>query len=278
VSESVLLKKRVQSHYARHDLGSIIFKALEDAGKDLNNLQLADLAPVDEFHVRGRKATLELSSSVNLGPHMQVLDVGCGIGGPSRSLASEFGCQVTGVDLTEEYCLVAEMLAEKVGLSHLVNYRQGDALHLPYPENSFDVVWTQHTAMNIRAKDQLYLELNRVLRPGGALAIYDILAGPVCPVHFPVPWADGPETSFLVAPEELRRLLEAAGFAIMTWQDSTEEALKWFRNVTAPGRQGSSRPLGLHTLMGDGFHVMTRNQLRNLEENRIVLCQVTARK
>jgi MPBQ/MSBQ methyltransferase len=276
MSELNQFERKVQSHYAREDLGNVILKSLADAGKDLQRLQLADLAPVDEFHIRGRKATMELARAVGLVPDLHVLDVGSGIGGPSRCIATEFGCRVSGIDLTKEYCLVAEMLAEKVGLSHLVTYRQGDALNLPYPNGTFDVVWTQHTAMNIADKGALYRELYRVLKPGGSLAMYDILAGPVGPVHFPVPWAQGPETSFLASPDELRRLLVVAGFAITTWLDSTDAARTWFRNVTDPARTTTTRPPGLDILMGNDFQVMTRNQLRNLEENRILLCQVTA--
>lgn len=271
-----LLEKRVQSHYTRHNLGELILASLEEAGKDLCCLQPVDLAPLDEFHIRGRTATFELARAAGLGPDMAVLDVGSGIGGPSRCLASEFGCHVTGIDLTEEYCAIAEMLTEKVGLSHIVKFQHGDALHLPYSDGSFDVVWTQHTAMNIQAKNALYCELHRVLKPGGTLAIYDILAGPAGPVHFPVPWSQGPESSFLSTPEELRCLLELTGFVIKTWKDSTEEARVWFRKVTASARETGLRPLGLHTLMGNDFKLMSQNQLRNLEENRIILCQVTA--
>jgi MPBQ/MSBQ methyltransferase len=272
VSDQNQVEKKVRDHYAGKDLGDRILSALKGAGKDPDNLQPADLAPVDEFHIRGRKATIELARIVGLRAGMDVLDIGSGIGGPSRCIAAEFGCRVSGIDLSEEYCFVAEMLTKRVGLSPLVSFRQGDALQLPYPDAAFDVVWTQHTAMNIQAKGALYREMNRVLKPGGTVAIYDILAGPVTPLHFPVPWASGPETSFLATPDELRRLLEGAGFVITNWLDSTEEARTWFHNVTSR----VTRPLGLHMLMGEDFQAMTGNQLRNLDEHRIVLCQVTA--
>jgi MPBQ/MSBQ methyltransferase len=275
VTDQNQVGKRVQGHYAKKELGDQLLAALTAAGKDLGNLHPADLAPVDEFHIRGRAATIELAHAAGLRAGMNVLDVGSGIGGPSRSIAAEFGCRVHGIDLTEEYCSVAEMLTNMVGLSHLVSFRQGDALHLPYAEASFDVVWTQHTAMNIQDKGELYREIYRVLKPGGSVALYDILAGPVAPVHFPVPWSHGPDTSFLVTPDELRRLLEAAGFVIAVWQDTTEAARSWFRSVSG---RGGTRPLGLHTLMGEDFHAMTGNQMRNLDENRIMLFQVTARK
>jgi len=205
-----------------------------------------------------------------------VLDVGSGVGGTSRCLAKEFGCRVTGIDLTEDYCRAAELLTAKTGLAHLVDYRQGDATQLPFADASFDVVWTEHAAMNIPDKARLYREMHRVLKPGGRLAIYDVLAGPAGPVHFPVPWARTPDASFLLRPDELRALLEAAGFAITDWSDTPDAARAWFVALAEKiGREGLP-PLGFHILLGADFQAMAQNQRRNLEEGRIVLAQVTA--
>lgn len=268
----------VTQHYTRPDLGNAILSALAGAGKDIDRLTPEDLAPIDEFHVRGRAATLELAGAAGLDASKHVLDVGSGLGGASRCLARTFGCRVTGVDITEEYCRVATMLAARLGLSHLVSYRQGDALDLAFPDGTFDVVWTQHAAMNILDKAALYREMSRVLKPGGAVAIYDILAGPAGPVLFPVPWARGPETSFLATPEELRRLLHASGLTITTWEDTTAAARAWFSDLVERLRETGTSPLGFHVLMGPDFRVMAQNQRRNLEEGRIVLAQVVATK
>ena len=268
----------IQAHYTRPEIGSVILAALEKAGKDLSRLTLEDLAPIDEFHIRGRAATLELARAAGLDANKRVLDVGSGVGGTSRCLAKEFGCRVTGIDLTDEYCRAAAMLSAKVGLTDLVDYRQGDATALPFADGEFDVVWTEHVAMNIPDKPRLYKEMYRVLKPGGTLAVYDVLAGPSGPVIFPVPWARTPDTSFLVQPGELRRLLEGAGFKISDWSDTTEAARAWFVALAEKIRKEGFPPLGFHVLMGADFQAMAQNQGRNLQEGRIALGQVVARK
>lgn len=268
----------VASHYASQELETVILEALVKAGKALDRLKPEDLAPIDEFHIRGRKATLELARELGLREGMQVLDVGCGLGGASRLLALEFGCQVTGLDLTAEYCRVASLLAERLGLADRVSYRQGNALALPFADASFDLLWTQHAAMNIADKARLYGEMWRVLKPGGTLAIYDILAGPGGPVHFPVPWARDPSISFLISPEQLRATLETAGFEIQSWRDSTETGRCWFRQLGEKIAEQGPPPLGLQLLLGPEFRQMAQNQVRNLEQDRVSLIEAIVRR
>ena len=153
----------IENHYSRNNLGDTILSTLQKTGKDVNPLIVDDLAPIYEFHTRGRYATASLTELIGGGdklkPNHHVLDVGSGIGGPSRYIASKFGCHVIGLDLVDEYCNVAKMLAKKVGLEHLVDYRQGDATNMPFDNNSFDIIWTQHASMNIADKQKLYSEM-----------------------------------------------------------------------------------------------------------------------
>ena len=200
-------------------------------GRPIDELTYRDLIPVSELHNRGKQATVDLARMAEIQPEHHVLDVGCGIGGPARTLAAEFGCRVTGIDISDEFCAAARSLNKLVGLSGKISIRTADALALPFEDESFDIVWTQHASMNIADKQALFIEMHRVLRPGGKLALHDVLAGPVQPVHFPVPWAPDPSVSFLADPEEARTLILATGFEELTWQDQTQLTEDWWQNV-----------------------------------------------
>ena len=173
----------------RDPLTTRILEALQESGRSIDELTYRDLIPVSELHNRGKQATVDLARLAEIQPEHHVLDLGCGIGGPARTLAAEFGCRVTGIDISDEFCTAAQSLNELVGLSGNISIRTADALALPFEDESFDIVWTQHASMNIADKQALFTEMHRVLRPGGKLALHDVMAGPVQPVHFPVPWA-----------------------------------------------------------------------------------------
>jgi ubiquinone/menaquinone biosynthesis C-methylase UbiE len=261
----------VADHYKRRALADVILTALTAAGKDIEHLTPDDLAPVDEFHSGGRNATVRLAQLAQINGSERVLDVGCGIGGPSRYLASKFGCQVTGLDLTAEFVALAGMLAQRTRLADKVTYRQGDALDMPFADASFDLVWSQNAAMNIADRDRLYGEMRRVLTPAGRLALQEMAAGPGGEPFYPTPWAGDKSISFLSTPEATRAALEHIGFRVVAWQDTTEEALEQQRARAKALETESLPPLGLHILIGEAFPTVTKNMLRNLQEERLKL-------
>lgn len=268
----------VESHYGRGKILDAILGALAISGKDLAKLVPADLAPVDEFHIRGREGTLELASRLALTPGLRVVDVGSGLGGSARYLASEHQCRVTGIDLTHEYVEVAKALAGRVGLGGKIDFRHGSALAMPFESGAFDLAWTEHVQMNIADKRAFYGEIARVLKRGGRLAFHEIFQGVGGTPHFPVPWADEPSISFLATPDAIRDALADAGFKILDWEERTERALEWFTETFDKVKQSGPPPLGIHLLMGTTAKAKFENVLRNLQEHRIAVYQAVTQK
>lgn len=266
---------QIDAHYGDAALGARILAALRAAGHDPDQLRWQDLAPVDQFHTRGSEATLELARLAGLTRDDAVLDVGGGIGGPARTLAATVGCRVTVLDLTESYCQAGAMLTERAGLADRVTFRAGSALAMPCEDASVDVVWTQHSSMNMEDKSRLYAECRRVVRPGGRFALHEIFAGPVAPLHFPVPWAFDPAISFVRPAAWARDAIAAAGFRERVWEDVTAQTLAWIAERAAASvsaaAAGTAPPLGLALLLGPRFSDALRTLGRNLAEGRAVV-------
>ncbi|MEO3475441.1 class I SAM-dependent methyltransferase [Roseomonas sp. CAU 1739] len=259
----------VASHYSSTvDLAGSILAALRGAGKDLDTLTTADLRSVDEFHIRGHAATLEIAGQLGLDSASHLLDIGSGLGGPARSIAEAEGCRVTGIDLTQAFCDAATALTARVGLADRVGFRQADATRLPFDDAAFDAAMTIHVAMNIAGKDSMYAEARRVLKPGGRFVVYDVLQGEGGDVVFPVPWARDPSINHLATPETMPALLAQAGFRLLETQDSTAESQAWFEAMAA--RLATAPPaVSFRIFLGEDFPVMARNQVTNLRERRI---------
>jgi SAM-dependent methyltransferase len=257
----------IATYWSRDGLEDAILGALAAAGKDVDRLTIDDLAPADQFHGGGKPATVRLAQLAGLRPGLRVLDVGGGFGGPARTLAVEYGCRVTVVDLTESYVRTGRALTARLGLADRVTHRVGNALDLDTAPGAFDVVWTQNSGMNVEDKPRLYAGFARVLAPGGMLAIQEPMAGPVQPLVFPVMWARDAASSFLRPPEEMRAIIEAAGFRPRAWDDVTWE--------TAGATSGAAVPAHSiqHIVMGEALDAILRSQHRNREERRIVSIQ-----
>ena len=255
----------VRAHYNAIGLTDRIKAALSEIAPDDQSLTVAQLAPLDQFHTRGIMATAELAGAASLDASARVLDLGCGIGGPARYLATTFGCKVTGVDLGPAFIDAARYLSDRCGLGDRVIFEVGDALHLRFDPGAFDVVFLQHVTMNIEDRTRLYAEVRRILAPGGRLATYDVVFRS-SDVIYPVPWARNASTSFLLSEAATRTALEEAGFEAVLWRDDTQTALDWFRAAGgAPPRGG----LNLGVVMGADFPTLAGNLANNIRENRL---------
>jgi len=267
----------VARHYAVPDLTDRILKALAAAGVGADRVRPEQLAPIDEFHIGGRAATIHAIAKMSLIAADHVLDVGCGIGGASRYVAATIGCRVTGIDLTPEYIAAAEELTRLTGLSDRVQYRVAGALKMPFDDRTFDAAITFHVAMNIKDRGGLYREVARVLEPGSTFCIYDVMKGEGDALKYPVPWAETPATSHLTTPQEMQSLLRDAGFEVAETEDRTAFGIAFFREGLAGSARGAP-PLGLHIVMGATAREKFQNMLANLENGAIAPVIMLARR
>jgi len=265
----------IAAHYSRGDLLVAVLDAVRQAGFDPEHIDPEALAPFEEFHMFGRQGTVALAhaAAINAGDH--VLDVGCGVCGPARLLALRYGARVTGLDLTPEFVEVANELNSRVGLADKVEAHQGDALAMPFPDGAFDGAWTQHVAMNIADKAGLYREMRRVTKPGGRLAVFDIVAGDEGAegLPFPVPWATTPEQSHLVPTDDVVALIEATGAKVVVLDDLTVDAVPFFEAARSAPPSG---PIGRHLLMGDTLVEKFANLRRGFEAGAVRVVRLVA--
>ena len=266
--------------YGAEDFVPRVEAMLQQAGLGEGTIPWQALAPLDQFHVGGAAATAALADKLAIKPQSAIVDIGCGLGGPSRHLASLYGCTVAGIDINASLVALADMLTRRADLSAKVTHRTGDATALPFEPESFDIAWTQHVVMNIQDRATLYAGVHRVLRPGGLFGMYDVVAGDHGPLHFPVPWARDPAASFLLTPASTRDVLEASGFDIIGWTDATEAGQAWFQAqaAAAQSRPEPLRPLALPLILGPDFPERTANLRRNFQEGRTRLLQAVVRK
>jgi sarcosine/dimethylglycine N-methyltransferase len=221
----------VRDHYRATGLTERLKAALMAFGPDEQRLTPQQLATRDQFHTRGLAATVELAELAGITADMSVLDVGSGVGGPARFLAATYGCQVTGIDLSEPFVDGARYLTERTGQSERVSFETASALELPFDNGHFDVV---------------------LLHSGEP--------------HYPVPWPRTPATSFLLTAAATREVIEPAGFRTLAWQDDTAAANAWFAQLRASGPPPAPN---LGVVMGPDFVQLSANLGRNLMEGRL---------
>ena len=264
------LNKNIQNHYLKEELYEDILNRLKQQGVDLNNLKRSDIAGVDEFHVRGAAVSKELAENLDL-KGAKVLDVGCGLGGPCRMLAEEYSCQVTGLDLSNEYVRTAKELSKLLKLNNKTSFIQGDATSLPFGDNTFDVIWTQHVQMNIPNKEKFYSEISRVLKPGGHFLYYDILKKGDGEVNYPMPWASTSDISFLFKEKEMDNFLTQFGLTKEQSNDQTRYGVDYLNALFAKLKEFGPPKIGLNALMGETTKPKLINLLGHLKSGELEL-------
>ncbi len=272
------LEREILTHYRHGSLEQALLAGLIAAGKDPDKLTADDLAAADEFHIGGRQATVDLAAEIAPTAGMHLIDIGCGLGGPSRFFAQNYNCHVTGVDLSEEYVITAGSLSRRVALDGRVQYRVASALELPFSDANFDAAYMQHVGMNIADKARLFHEVHRVLKPGATFALYDVMRTGDGPFSYPVPWASGEETNFIEPPEAYRALLSADGFEVVKERNRAEIALAFFRTMKARMAASGPPPFSLNIVMGASAPQKVANMVALLDRGVVSPVEMICRR
>jgi sarcosine/dimethylglycine N-methyltransferase len=247
---------------------TVVLDALRESGRDAERIEIDDLAGIDEFHALGRPATMALAELAGIGAGVEVIDVGAGLGGPARFLAARFGARVTAVEPTARFRNACAELNRRAGLAEAIHTVDGTATKLPVADGSMEIAWMQAVAISVADKRAMADELRRVLRRGGRLAFFDSFARGDGGLHYPLPWADGPEASFVVSADELRSVFEAAGFERVVWKEQEGALAEIGQRSFAPTVDPAH--VGLARLMPD-FEQRMSNVGRNIGEGRLGL-------
>lgn len=269
----------IARHYTSGTLLQRLDAALRDDSCDPERPTPEALAPYDQFHGRGLEATVEMADLVPVRGADHLLDVGSGIGGPARYFADRFGCRVTGIDLTEEFCEVARQLTRLLGMQERVAFEVGDALAMPFAPESFDGAYSMNVSMNIADKQALYREIHRVLKPGGWLILSEIAKTGSAEPDYPTPWAATAQSSFLATPDETRRGLAEAGFEVVSVRSTAEEARAFGARSRAMVERGEKAPhRAVMLIHGDAAPLAMGNVARALSAQIIVPIEVLCRR
>lgn len=269
----------VSRHYTHGNLVAAIRSGIGSLGKTINSITIDDLAPVDEYHIGGRQASEEFLGQLDLTPDKHVLDVGCGLGGAARFVASRYGCRVTGIDLTPEFIETGKVLCGWVGLDSRISLHQGSALSMPFADHFFDCAYMLHVAMNIDDKVKLCSEVSRVLRPNALFGIYDVMRIGEGELTYPVPWAMTAASSAVATPAQYREALKKAGFSIVAERNRRDFALTHYDQLRAKiAAAGGPPALGHHILMGKSTPEYLKNMIENISSGRLAPVEVIARK
>lgn len=204
------------------------------------------LYPFDQFHYHGVEAVRQAARQIGLTRGHHVLDVGSGLGGPARCLASEFGCRVTALELQPALHEVATDLTARCVLDMQIRHVRGDALSQALPVANFDAVVSFMVIHHIEDRSRLLKRLATLLKPNGTLFIEDLYTrAPFSPSDA----ADVERLLFgkaMTSREAYEADLRAAGFTHLDVDDPTEDWALFCADRAAAFRADRGRFVRVH--------------------------------
>ncbi|NJK61806.1 MAG: methyltransferase domain-containing protein [Synechococcaceae cyanobacterium SM2_3_1] len=185
-----------------------------------------------------------------LSPQTRILDIGAGYGGAARHLAKSYGCHVTALNLSEVENERNRSLSAAAGLDSLVEVMDGSFEQLPFPDPSFDVVWSQDAILHSSNRQGVLQEVARVLRPGGHFVFTDPMQANTCPEGVLQPILDRIHLGSLGSPQFYEQAATDVGLQPLEFQDNTHQLVRHYRRVL---QETTARAAEIQGLVSDAY-------------------------
>lgn len=275
----MLNEKNITGHYKKPGLLKAIERSLIEMGKSFERFDIDDLSAIDELHIGGRKASKQLLSQINISPDDEILDIGCGIGGTARFAATHYSANITGIDLSNDFISIANELTARIGLRDKIKLYHGNAIAMPFHDNSFDGGYLMHVGMNVNDKQRLFSEAQRVLRSGALLGVYDVMKVGMGTLSYPVPWSESSNICAISSIEIYRYFLEKAGFEIISERNKRQFALDFFTEQKQKREQQDHQTVSdLNLVMGENMSKKMANIAYSIQHETISPIEIIALK
>ncbi|WEW56410.1 sterol 24-C-methyltransferase [Emydomyces testavorans] len=220
-----------------------------------------------------------LAYKINLREGMNVLDVGCGVGGPAREMATR--CNVVGLNNNGYQIRRASLHVEREKLSHKVSFTKGDFMHMDFPENSFDAAYAIEATVHAPSLQGVYEQIYRVLKPGGTFVVYEWVTtdkyDDSSPHHRAIRLGieRGNAIPTLMSRQHARKAIQAAGFTLEydEYLAAHSDDIRWYAPLSGEfrsdgtlwGRLGALRASWIgRTAMSTLFGVLEKLRLAPL--------------
>ncbi len=163
----------------------------------------------------------------------KVLDAGCGVGGSSIFLSNAYGCQVTGIALSERQIMQCRENAKKKGAEENTDFKVMDYCHTDFLDNSFDIIWGCESICYADDKRAFIHEAYRLLKPGGRLIVADGFVSSFENNDKPVirKWLEGWHVNYLETPERFTSFMTETGFSEIHYRDISKEVARSSRRL-----------------------------------------------
>lgn len=263
----------VDKHYSQSLQLDEILNRLNEAYPDGPNTY--QLAPIDQLHIGGIKASEKLAKRLSEFNATKVLDIGSGLGGLARLCSQQHPADYVCLDITHQLSDINHRLNQLSRSTHKSMIVTGNGQKLPFQNQSFDLIIMQHSLLNMPDKLTALNECKRVLSPKGHLILHEVLTGKNADkMQFPVPWAGTPALSHLISSTQIRELINSASMKIHSVEDWSAEALSWRARQTSKQQKRQTPVVNPGMILGSDFALMGKNVQRNLENSAIEIVEI----